>query len=215
MPMKGTYLESADDVNVALELARCGASTALIRSLTDFGPRWVRGLVRQNGGLAAKPVDLLRWFQKDPQRLIHGRCVVLAHERQPITLSKGRRLLNAYYAYRAVASQPGLLTILQCAEIIRMQEAGSVYTRSCAQCHLPYLVLNHQVECPVCHFVEKLSCRGCGAYMNVSDAALTLGRRYCEQCVGERRTVRHQRRQENLPHLHIVRSVAPPHSVIR
>jgi hypothetical protein len=90
-----------------------------------------------------------------------------------------------------------------------MHQNGTVYTRSCVQCHLPYLVLNHQIQCPVCQFVSKLFCRGCGAYLDVSDATLTLGRRYCEQCVSSKRAQRQQRRRTRSTPARVVRAATP------
>lgn len=180
MVQRATDAETAREVLVADELARCGASAALIERLTGFGSRWVRRTVRRNGGaMACKPQDPLRWFERDPERLLHARSVVLTFINQPANRSPGRRLLDAYLSYRALAPQPGSLEINKCAEITELYRNQSVWMRMCSECRLTHLVLSEHALCPVCRLIAREFCRGCRAPL---PARSNPARAYCDQC---------------------------------
>lgn len=171
---------TAKEVFVAVELAQSGAASALIERLTGFGPRWVRGIVRENGGaLALKSKDPLRWFEEDPQRLLHARFVQMAYERQPANESTGRRLLSTYNAYRRVASNPGLLDINECAQVIDLYQSGNAWVRECSQCQERHLVLAERALCPICRLMAREFCRGCGQPLPTVERRL---RAYCDTC---------------------------------
>lgn len=171
---------TAKEVFVAVELAQCGAASALIERLTGFGPRWVRGIVRENGGaLAMKPKDPVRWFEENPQRLLHARFVQMAYERQPSNESTGRRLLSTFIAYRRVAANPGLLDINECAQVIDLYQSGNAWVRECSQCQERHLVLAERALCPICRLMAREFCRGCGQPLPVSEGR---PRAYCDTC---------------------------------
>ncbi len=180
MVQRAADYDTAQEVFVAVELARCGAGASLIERITGFGPRWIRGVVRQNGGaLARKPRDPLRWFEEDPQRLLHARYVVMAYECQPANLAVGRRLLGAFRAYRMVAQYPGLLDINECAQIVDLYQTGNAWVRTCAECRSPHLVLSERPLCPVCRSIAREFCRGCHQPLEARDGR---SRAYCDAC---------------------------------
>lgn len=180
MVQRATDYATAQEVAVAVELARCGASAALIERVTGFGARWVRGAVRENGGvLARKPRDPMRWFEADPQRLLHAHYVVMAYERQSANLSAGRRLVDAYRAYRTVASQPGLLEINECAQIVELYQTNNARVRLCGECRVRYLVLSERSLCPVCRLMAREFCRGCQQPL---EAQRSHSKAYCDSC---------------------------------
>jgi hypothetical protein len=171
---------TAQEVFVAVELARRGAASALIERLTGFGARWVRSIVREHGGaLAMKSKDPLRWFEENPTRLLHARYVQMAYERQPANETMGRRLLNTYNAYRRVAAIPGLLGINECAQVIDLYQSGNAWVRECTECQQKHLVLTERTLCPVCRLMAREFCRGCGQPLPASVGRL---RAYCDTC---------------------------------
>lgn len=180
MVQRATDSETAHEVLIAEDLARCGGSAALIERLTGFGARWVRRAVKRNGGaLACKPQDPLRWFEKHPERLLHARCVVMAYERQPANRSPGRRLYDAYLAYRTLAPQSGLLDVNKCAEITQLYQSHNAWVRTCRECHLPHLVLSERSLCPVCRLLAREFCRGCSVLLPTRNNS---ARAYCDDC---------------------------------
>lgn len=171
---------TAKEVFVAVELAQSGAASALIERLTGFGPRWVRSIVRDNGGaLAMKSKDPVRWFEENPQRLLHARYVQMAYERQPSNETTGRRLLSTYYAYRRVASNPGLLDVNECAQVIDLYQSGNAWVRECSQCQERHLVLAERALCPICRLMAREFCRGCSQPLPAAEGRL---RAYCGTC---------------------------------
>lgn len=180
MAHRAVDYHTAKEVFVAVELAQSGAASALIERLTGFGSRWVRGIVRENGGaLALKSKDPLRWFEEDPQRLLHARYVQMAFERQPANESTGRRLLSTFNAYRRVAANPGLLGINECAQVVDLYQSGNAWIRECARCQERHLVLSQRTLCPICRLIEREFCRGCGQPLPSPQGRV---RAYCETC---------------------------------
>ena len=171
---------TAQEVFVAVELARRGAASALIERLTGFGARWVRNIVREHGGaLAMKSKDPLRWFEENPIRLLHARYVHMAYERQSVNETMGRRVLNTYDAYRRMASSPGLLDINECAQVIDLYQSGNAWVRECTECQQKHLVLTERTLCPLCRLMAREFCRGCGQPLPASAGRL---RAYCDTC---------------------------------
>jgi hypothetical protein len=180
MTQRAVDYPTAQEVFVAVELARQGAAAPLIERLTGFGPRWVRGVVRAQGGaLAMKLKDPVRWFEGDPQRLLHARYVQMAYERQPANEALGRRLLTTYVAYRRVVPNPGLLGINECAQLIDLIQRGDAWVRDCLECQQKHLVIGDRATCPLCRFIERESCRGCGGALPI---AQVRQRAYCDSC---------------------------------
>jgi hypothetical protein len=171
---------TAREVFVAVELAQFGAASALIERLTGFGPRWVRSIVRENGGtLALKSKDPVRWFEEKPERLLHARFVQMAYERQPSNESTGRRLLSTFAAYRRVAANPGLLDINECAQVIDLYQSGNAWVRECSRCQERHLVLAERALCPICRLMAREFCRGCGQLLPPAEGH---PRAYCDAC---------------------------------
>jgi hypothetical protein len=171
---------TALEVFVAVELARGGAASVLIERLTGFGARWVRSIVRENGGaLALKSKDPLRWFEEHPMRLLHARYVQMAYERQPANDSIGRRLLNTYGAYRRVVSSASLLDINECAQVIDLCQSGNAWVRECTECQQKHLVLTERTLCPICRLMAREFCRGCRQLLPATGSPL---RAYCDTC---------------------------------
>lgn len=172
----------AKEVIVAVELARCGAASGLVERLTGFGTRWVRSIVRENGGvIAMKSKDPMRWLEESPQRLVHARYIQTAYDVQPANESIGRRLINAYTAYRRVTPNPGLLDINECAQVIDLYQSGNAWVRECSQCQERVLVLSEHSQCPICRWMEREFCRGCGRELPTPGAE-GRHRVYCDNC---------------------------------
>lgn len=187
---------TAQEVLFAVELAQHGAASALIERLTGFGSRWVRGIARDHGGtLAMKLKDPVRWFEGDPLRLLHGRFVQLAYERQPSNDALAKRILNSYVAYRRVAASPGLLGINECAQLIDLYQKGEAWERECLECHEKHLVIADHATCPICRLMKRDFCRGCGGELPLNAERL---RAYCDTCSapGVRQTLRRRARQQ-------------------
>ncbi len=162
MVHRAANVSTAQEVSIAVELARLGAASALIERLTGFGSRWVRGIVRANGGaLAIKLKDPVRWFERDPQRLLHARYVQMAYERQPANEAIAKRLLTTYIAYRRVAASPGVLGINECAQLIDLYQRGEACVRECLHCQEKHLVIVDRATCPICRLMRREFCRGC------------------------------------------------------
>lgn len=164
MVQKAVDYATAREVAVAEELARLGASAVLIRHLTGFGPRWVRGCVRRyNGPMAQKPRDPHRRFGDDPVRLLHAWIVsFVMYDFQAVSSSPGARLMAAYLAYRATACPPGILDINECAQIIELHDRGEVRLRPCAKCKMVHLVLSEASSlCAFCFLETRTFCRKC------------------------------------------------------
>lgn len=180
MAHRASDFEVAREVFLAVELAQQGAATVLIERLTGFSPRWVRAVVRENGGaLAMKLKDPVRWLELDLERLMHAQYVVMVYENQPASDRLGYKLLNSYKAYRRVAANLMLLSINECAQIIDLYQRGEAWVRDCMSCQQRHLVLSERAVCPMCLLLEREFCRGCGTELGT--AAVRL-RSYCETC---------------------------------
>jgi hypothetical protein len=178
MAHKATAPEAAERVLEARELACAGASTAVIERLSRFGPRFVRGLVREYGGaLACKPRDPLRWL-RDHRHLAHVPYVVLFYECQLPNLSPASLLLDTFFSYRT-HTRPGILDINECHQIIELYQRGDLRERQCSKCPLTYFVLLEEPVCPKCRLKEQEFCRGCGAQKRQVDSH---PRAYCDAC---------------------------------
>ena len=185
---------TAQQVSIAVELARQGAASIVIERLTGFGARWVRGIVREHGGaLALKLKDPVRWFEGDPHRLLHGRYVQMAYERQPAQDALAKRVLNTYLAYRRVAASPGLLGINECAQLIDLYQRGEAWERECLECQEKHLVIADHATCPICRLIKRDFCRGCGHPLPAGAQRL---RAYCDACSapGVRQSLRRRAR---------------------
>jgi hypothetical protein len=180
MTQRAVDVDTAREVFIAVELAKCGAASTLIERLTGFGTRWVRRVVRENGGaLARKPRDPLLWFEQRPARLLDACLFQGAYEFQPLTLPPGQPLLDTYRLYRRNASGPGLLDINECAQIVDLCRSGDARIRECIECHEPYIVLSDRMTCPVCRIIDREFCRGCGKPFIQRDHHW---RAYCDEC---------------------------------
>lgn len=190
---------TAQEVCVAVELARRGAGALVLERVTGFGSRWCRVLVRENGGPISRRLrDPHRWFETDPQRLLHGRYIVMAYECQRANRSPGRRLLGAYEVYRRVARQPGLLDINECAQIIDLYQTGNAWVRKCRDCPALHLVLYERPLCPTCRFLAKTLCRRCSKPLENVPA----GTAYCQCCVDQMPGLAARRRREQEKRAH-------------
>lgn len=171
---------TAQEIFVAVEMAKLGAAAIVIERLTGFGARWARGIVREHGGaLALKWKDPIRWFEANPERLLHAAYVQCAYDMQSTAQSVGRRLLAAYRTYRNATSEPGLLDINACAQIIDLYQSGNAWVRECTECGLKHLVLSERTLCPLCRIEGREFCRGCGELLPENHAPL---RAYCDNC---------------------------------
>lgn len=171
---------TAKEVCVAVELARFGATGALIERVTGFGTRWVRGIVREHGGApAAKAKDVGRWLDQDPDRLLQARYATYLFEQLPLSKSIGSRILAAYRAYRNVPPDPVLLGITEFAQIIDLYQSHKIWLRVCPACESSYLIYSEQALCPQCRIDAQTFCRSCQAPL---PAGLKRRRTYCEAC---------------------------------
>jgi hypothetical protein len=192
MVHRAANFSTAREVFLAVELARLGAAAALIERLTGFGSRWVRGVVRANGGaLFLKTRDPVRWFDRDPQRLLHGRYVQMAYELQPANDDLAKRLVSTYVAYRRVAASPGLLGINECAQLIDLVQKGEAWVRECLGCQEKYLVIADRATCPICELFEFGFCRGCDQPLPEHGSR---ARAYCQACSPHRHMIRRRNR---------------------
>lgn len=191
--------KTAQEVCVAVELARKGAGALVLERVTGFGSRWCRELVRDHGGPIARRLrDPHRWFEEDPQRLLHGTYVVMAYECQRVNRSPGRRLLGAYEYYRRITRQPGLLDVNECAQIIDLYQKGNAWIRPCKGCPLSHLVLYERPLCPVCRFLSKSLCRRCKEPLE----DVPPGTAYCNTCVEQLPNLAARRRREQRKRAH-------------
>lgn len=178
MLRRASDYKTAQEVAVAVDLARCGATVALIERMTGFGRRWIRGIMRKYGGkLARKSTGPVTWFEEKPQRLLQACYVVLAYECEAEEHSPGRRLVDAYREYRVVARDPGILTINECAQIVDLYRKGSAFLLSCTACKTVHLALSERPLCPMCRMMEREFCKGCQCPLKNRGASL-----YCEAC---------------------------------
>lgn len=184
---------TAKEVCVAVELARFGATGALIERVTGFGTRWVRGIVREHGGApAAKAKDVGRWLDQDPDRLLQARYATLLFEQQPLSKSLGSRILAAYRSYRNVPPDPVLLGITEFAQVIDLYQSHKLWVRSCPVCESRYLVHSEQGLCPQCRITAQTFCRSCERPL---PAGLKRRRFYCDACA--QRSVRSASRERD------------------
>jgi len=173
--------QTAQEVVLAVELARVGAASALIEQLTGFGSRSIRRIVREHGGaLAMKFKDPVRWLEDDPQRLLHARFALMPYVLQPSTDSIARKLLSAYNAYRHLAPPPQLLDVNECAQVINLYQSGNAWLRECGDCQEMYLVLADRSSCPLCRFIAREFCRGCSTLLAPSNGRPRSA--YCVEC---------------------------------
>ena len=181
MVQRAVDLGTAGEVLVATELARCGAASTLIERETGFGPRWVRRVVRENGGAyARKPRDPLLFFDQRPDRLLDACLFLGAHELQARkAATPGKRLLDGYRAYRRLSAGPASLDINDCAQIVYLFRAGEGRVRQCLECPEPYIVLSDHAQCPVCRLIAREFCRACGRPFEQRDHHF---RAYCDDC---------------------------------
>jgi hypothetical protein len=197
MVQKAVDYETAQEVAIAETLAKLGASPVLIGQLTDFGSRWIRSLVRRyNGPLCQKPKDPLRRLADDPDRLLDGgaMCLVM-YEFQPVSLSPGARLIEAYLAYRDMPQHTRVLDINECAWIIELYRTGSAWLRPCRVCRIPHFVVTENAICAVCALSERVFCKHCHQPLEPRGAS----RQYHEQCARE--SLRERRRSSARPRL--------------
>jgi hypothetical protein len=175
---RATAPEAAERVLQARDLACAGSSSTLIETLTGFGTRFVRSLVREYGGaLATKPRDPKRWL-REPRLLAHVPYVVLFYEYQRATMSVPERLLDTFYSYRTHA-RPPLLDVNQCAQIIDLYETNNLWERTCTKCPLTYFVLSEEPLCPKCRLKEQAFCKKCGLQKRRVDSHARV---YCDAC---------------------------------
>lgn len=178
MVQRAVDCEVAQEVAVAEELAKLGATASLIERLTGFGARWNRTLVRRYGGpIAQKPRDP-RFFDEDPDRRHHAWLCVVMSEDQPANLSPGAQLIEAYIAYRGIA-QPGVLNINESAQIIDLYRTGNAWIRSCTQCNRDHLLLSERLVCPECRLIARTFCKNCHSQLPDNARHTTL---YCSTC---------------------------------
>jgi len=171
---------TAQEIFVAVEMAKLGAAAIVIERLTGFGARWARGIVREHGGaLALKWKDPVRWFEASPERLLHAAYVQCAYDMQSTAQTVGRRLLAAYRTYRNATSEPGLLDINACAQIIDLYQSGNAWVRECIECGLKHLVLSERTLCPLCRIEGREFCRRCATLLPENHPPL---RAYCDAC---------------------------------
>lgn len=184
---------TAKEVCVAVELARFGATGALIERVTGFGTRWVRGIVREHGGApAVKAKDVGRWLDQDPDRLLQARYATFLFEQLPLSKSIGSRVLAAYRAYRNVPPDPVLLGITEFAQIIDLYQSHKIWQRLCPVCESTYLVYSEQGLCPQCRIDAQTFCRSCQAPL---PAGLKRKRTYCDACAP--RSIRNASRERD------------------
>jgi hypothetical protein len=178
MVHKATAPEAAERVLEARELALAGAASSLIERLTGFSTRFVRGIAREYGGtFSCKPRDPHRWL-RDRQRQAHVPYVVLFYENQRSTLSLSKRLLDTYWSYRTVI-HPGVLSFNDCALVVDLYEARSLWARQCRRCPLTFFVVAESPLCPKCRLKERVFCPQCGRQK--SGTRLREGA-YCVAC---------------------------------
>jgi hypothetical protein len=190
MKRRASVYQAAEQVQIAVALARNKASATLIESLTHFGVRWIRRTIRQNdGALALKSRDA-RWLERDPKRLLQAVVFLRAYEQQPSSHLPGRRLLDAYAAYSVFAGT-GTLDINRCAQIVQLRQSKEARERTCSECRISHLVVCECALCPICRLIERSRCRGCGAQLP-SDSVHS--RRYCADC--SPRSVRLRRKRK-------------------
>jgi len=178
MTQRASDYQAAELVLIAVSLARAGASATLIEQMTQFGVRWIRKTIRENGGVLALKSHDPRWFERDPQRLLQAMFFLMAYQLQPANDLPGRRLVDAYCAYRAFVRQ-GALDINKCAQVVNLYESREAWLRNCSECRISHLVLSERALCPICRLIERSFCRGCSRPLG-SDPARP--RSYCSQC---------------------------------
>jgi hypothetical protein len=173
--------QTAQEVVLAVELARVGAASALIEQLTGFGSRSIRRIVREHGGaLAMKFKDPVRWLEDDPQRLLHARFVLMPYVLQPSTDGIARKLLNTYNTYRQLVPPPQLLDVNECAQVIDLYQEGNAWLRECSDCQEMHLVLTERSSCPLCRFIAREFCRGCHTVLPPANGRPRGA--YCDEC---------------------------------
>lgn len=178
MTQRASDYQAAEQVLIAVALARSGASATLIEQMTHFGVRWIRRTIRENGGVLALKSHDARWFERDPQRLLQAMFFWMSYQLQPANDLPGRRLVDAYCAYRAFAGA-GILDINKCAQVIELCQSQEAWMRTCSECRISHLVLSERALCPICRLIERSFCRGCGKALQADPAR---PRSYCPQC---------------------------------
>jgi Flagellar transcriptional activator (FlhC) len=159
MVHKPTSPEAAKRVLEARALAKAGASSALIVRISGFGPRFVRGLVRSQGGVPSrKPRNPARWM-RERTRLAHVPYVVLFYESQYTTSSPADRLLRAYQLYESWLGEEKVLDLDQCAQVIDLYNRRLLRRCRCIRCPHTFLALTAQWLCPKCR-LERNGARG-------------------------------------------------------
>jgi hypothetical protein len=192
MVQRAVDCQVAQEVAVAEELARLGATAALIERLTGFGARWSRNLVRRyDGPMAQKPRDV-RYFDADPDRRYHGRLCISRMEAAPSNLSPGTQLIEAYFAYRGMAQHMpnGMLDINDAAQVIELYRAGVARVHKC-KCNRKFLTFSQRLLCPVCVLMERSFCKNCHLPLPENARHTTL---YCTTCAKSPQRIAMRRR---------------------
>ncbi len=183
---KVSELSDAQDVLIAVELAKLGASVHVIEGVTGFGSRWARRMVKENKGAGygyRRKEYPAAWFDRDPERILHGWYVVSAFIANSYIPHYATRLMEAYMTYRLVTDHP-VLGINESFDIIDLYQQGNAWIRTCTSCHATHLVVSEHSQCPVCRRLEMMLCKGCGAPLPEKSKLERRGRKriYCDNC---------------------------------
>lgn len=190
MVARAVDYETAQQVVVSVGLARMGACAAVLERVTGFGKKWVRTIVKQNGGQLARRMREPSWFEADQERLLQGRFVVMMYERQRANRSPAVRLLESYLAYREVVRPPGVLDVNDSAQLIELYQTGNAWGRCCSSCEETFLIVYERQVCPNCRFIGKAFCRGCAQPLENPLAVA-----YCDSCALQNPRVASRRRR--------------------
>lgn len=183
---KISELDEARDVFAAVKLAELGATPQLVQKMTRFGARWARRIVRENGGSQCtyrRLEDPASWFDRKPERMLHGWFVVKAYRWHQARPHPGERLLRTIGTYRQFAPRP-LLDVNMANAIIELYQGGMACERVCIQCRQTHLVVSEHAYCALCRRVESMLCKGCGGVLPEQSQRERRGRPrlYCSAC---------------------------------
>lgn len=179
-------MRDAQNVIVAVELARLGATRQVIQRRTGFGHCWTRRIINENnedGSGYRRRSDPARWFAREPDRILHGSYIVKAYLANKPIAHPGDRLRRTYLTYQRMVDAP-VLDINVADEIIELYTTGMAWERTCADCGQVHLVVSDFSRCPVCRRVEAMLCKGCGGALPERSGVERRGRPrlYCGRC---------------------------------
>ena len=155
MAHKATSPETAKRVLEAQGLARGGASSALIGRLTGFGPRYIRALVKNQGGVLSRKPRHPRHWMRERSRLAHVQYIVLFYESQYAHASAAGRILRVYALYETWIGEQKLLDLDQCAQVIDLYERLGLHECHCKKCPHTFLAPTDELICPKCRLGHR------------------------------------------------------------